>query len=114
MNLDTETLDNCSKLLKLLENGNHSQDSTLNGTEHSAQDSVAYGKIISTIIAIVIILLTIWGNILVITAVCMERKLRKVGNSFLVNLAISDCLVGCIVMPVALLYHLNGESNLQM
>ena len=67
------------------------------------------GKITFTILAVLIILLTFWGNILVITAVCMERKLRKVGNSFLVNLAISDCLVGCIVMPVALVYHLDGK-----
>ena len=67
------------------------------------------GRITFTILAVLIILLTFWGNILVITAVCMERKLRKVGNSFLVNLAISDCLVGCIVMPVALVYHLGGK-----
>ena len=67
------------------------------------------GRITFTILAVLIILLTFWGNILVITAVCMERKLRKVGNSFLVNLAISDCLVGCIVMPVALAYHLDGK-----
>ncbi len=74
-------------------------------------DYVTYGKAIFTMIAILIIILTILGNIMVVIAVCSEKKLRKVGNSFLVNLAISDCLVGVIVMPVALMYYLEGKID---
>ena len=51
----------------------------LSQREVEAEEVVTYGKMAFTFVAILIILLTIWGNILVITAVCMERKLRKVG-----------------------------------
>ncbi|XP_075908475.1 5-hydroxytryptamine receptor 2B-like [Petromyzon marinus] len=46
---------------------------------------------------------TIGGNILVILAVGLERKLQNVTNYFLMSLAIADLLVGVLVMPIALL-----------
>ena len=99
---------NCSIFLDNKSRSTQEPCSVMTDSSNQAE-GIPYGKITFTIVAIVIIFLTILGNILVITAVCTERKLRKVGNSFLVNLAISDCLVGCIVMPVALLYHLHGK-----
>ncbi len=87
---------------------------TPGGQEHRPSahpDYVTYGKAIFTMIAVLIIILTILGNVMVVIAVCLEKKLRKVGNSFLVNLAISDCLVGVIVMPVALIYYLEGKID---
>ncbi len=56
-----------------------------------------------------VIAATILGNILVIVAVVTEKRLRKVGNSFIVSLAVSDLLVGLVVTPVALLYHLSEK-----
>lgn len=52
---------------------------------------------------VIIIILTISGNILVIMAVKMEKKLHNATNYFLMSLAIADMLVGLLVMPISLL-----------
>ena len=44
---------------------------------------------------------------MVVVAVSTERRLRKVGNSYIVSLAISDLLVGLVVTPIGLVYYLN-------
>ncbi|XP_026910689.1 5-hydroxytryptamine receptor 2C isoform X2 [Acinonyx jubatus] len=52
---------------------------------------------------VIIIILTIGGNILVIMAVSLEKKLHNATNYFLMSLAIADMLVGLLVMPLSLL-----------
>ncbi|XP_060230477.1 5-hydroxytryptamine receptor 2C isoform X2 [Meriones unguiculatus] len=59
---------------------------------------------------VVIIIMTIGGNILVIMAVSMEKKLHNATNYFLMSLAIADMLVGLLVMPLSLLAILYGVS----
>ena len=63
-------------------------DSTEN-TTHPLQESLgnsvasgvlSLGDIYLTLMSVAIILATVLGNILVITAVCVERRLRKVSN----------------------------------
>ena len=54
-----------------------------------------------------VIIATIFGNSLVILAIIRDKKLRRVGNIFIVNLAISDLLVGIIVTPLSLVYQIN-------
>lgn len=51
----------------------------------------------------VIIIPTIGGNILVILAVSLERKLQNATNYFLMSLAMADLLVALLVMPIALI-----------
>ncbi|GIX94309.1 octopamine receptor 1 [Caerostris extrusa] len=46
-------------------------------------------------------LITILGNTLIIAAVATTRRLRTVTNYFVVSLAVSDLLVGLLVMPFA-------------
>ncbi|XP_076871741.1 5-hydroxytryptamine receptor 2A [Brachyhypopomus gauderio] len=48
------------------------------------------------------IVVTVTGNILVIMAVSLERKLQNATNYFLMSLAITDMLLGLLVMPVAM------------
>ncbi|XP_007434924.1 5-hydroxytryptamine receptor 2A [Python bivittatus] len=55
------------------------------------------------LLILVIILLTIGGNILVILAVSLEKKLQNATNYFLMSLAVADMLVGILVMPVSLI-----------
>lgn len=49
-----------------------------------------------------IILVSIIGNLLVCLAIFTERKLRKLGNSFIVSLSFADLFVSCLVMTFAL------------
>ncbi|XP_032052372.1 5-hydroxytryptamine receptor 2C isoform X2 [Aythya fuligula] len=62
------------------------------------------------LLILVIILLTIGGNILVIMAVSLEKKLQNATNFFLMSLAVADMLVGILVMPVSLIAVLYGIS----
>ncbi|XP_078088073.1 5-hydroxytryptamine receptor 2A [Mustelus asterias] len=66
------------------------------------------GKNWPALLIIVIIILTIGGNILVIMAVSLEKKLQNATNYFLMSLAIADMLVGILVMPVSLITVLYG------
>lgn len=45
------------------------------------------------------IILTIGGNVLVCLAVGLSRRLRRVTNCFVVSLAVTDLLLGLLVMP---------------
>lgn len=49
-----------------------------------------------------VIIPTIGGNILVILAVSLEKKLQYATNYFLMSLAVADLLVGLLQMPIAL------------
>ena len=51
-------------------------------------------------LAIMMILVTAFGNILTIVAVFKEYSLRKVGNSFIVSLAGTDLLVAVVAIPL--------------
>ncbi|XP_045431549.1 5-hydroxytryptamine receptor 2B isoform X2 [Pipistrellus kuhlii] len=55
-----------------------------------------------------VIIPTIGGNILVILAVSLEKKLQYATNYFLMSLAVADLLVGLFVMPIALLTIMFG------
>ncbi|XP_078681803.1 alpha-2C adrenergic receptor-like [Branchiostoma floridae x Branchiostoma belcheri] len=82
---------------------------TGNGTEE--EDSRGYGTgetIAISVTIITIILMTVLGNLLVCTAVFMERSVRRVQNWFIASLAISDLAVGLVIMPPALVKELMG------
>lgn len=55
-----------------------------------------------SLLTVLFIIPTIGGNILVILAISLERKLQNATNYFLRSLAVADLLVGLLVMPVAL------------
>ncbi|XP_062412856.1 5-hydroxytryptamine receptor 2B [Sardina pilchardus] len=57
----------------------------------------------ASLLILLVIIPTIGGNILVIMAVSLERKLQNATNYFLMSLAVADLLVGLLVMPLALL-----------
>ncbi|KAL0159324.1 hypothetical protein M9458_043049, partial [Cirrhinus mrigala] len=56
----------------------------------------------AALLILLVIIPTIGGNILVILAVSLERKLQNATNFFLMSLAVADLLVGLLVMPIAL------------
>ncbi|XP_005484950.1 5-hydroxytryptamine receptor 2B [Zonotrichia leucophrys gambelii] len=57
----------------------------------------------AALLILLLIIPTIGGNILVILAVSLEKKLQYATNYFLTSLAVADLLVGLFVMPIALL-----------
>lgn len=50
----------------------------------------------------VILLCAVLGNLLVISTLVQNRRMRTITNLFLLNLAISDMLLGVLCMPVTL------------
>lgn len=60
---------------------------------------------------ILVIVTTVFGNSLVILAIICDKKLRRVGNIFIISLAISDILVGSLVTPFALLNQVHKTWN---
>ncbi|XP_024083615.1 dopamine receptor 1-like isoform X2 [Cimex lectularius] len=60
------------------------------------------------IFLLVLIFLSIAGNILVCVAIYTDRGLRKIGNLFLASLAIADLFVAALVMTFAVVNDLLG------
>eukprot|EP00493_Phyllostaurus_siculus_P026541 UN26886 len=57
-------------------------------------------EVVELILLIHICVLTLFGNFMVILAfVCGPRSIRSLANYFVVNLAVSDLLVGCVSLP---------------
>ncbi|XP_054915697.1 5-hydroxytryptamine receptor 2A [Poeciliopsis prolifica] len=54
------------------------------------------------LLILVAIAVTVMGNILVILAVSLEKKLQNATNYFLMSLAVADMLLGILVMPVSM------------
>ncbi|XP_069575919.1 histamine receptor H2a isoform X1 [Brachyistius frenatus] len=61
------------------------------------------------VILSLLILLTVSGNVLVCLAVCTSRRLRCLTNCFIVSLAVTDMLLGLLVLPFSALLQLNDE-----
>ena len=64
----------------------------------------AFGKIILTILACLLITHTIVSNLMVIIAFKINRQLHTLSNYCLVSLAVSDLIVGILLMSVFTLY----------
>jgi hypothetical protein len=50
------------------------------------------------------------GNLLVCASICLDKQLQTVTNWFLFSLAIADCLVSSIVLPLAIIKDFYGRS----
>ncbi|TRY89624.1 hypothetical protein DNTS_021516 [Danionella cerebrum] len=59
--------------------------------------------VVYTLLEVVLALGCSTGNLLVVLAVCTSRALRETTFCFVVSLAVADLLVGCVVIPLALL-----------
>ncbi|XP_035878621.1 5-hydroxytryptamine receptor 2B isoform X2 [Phyllostomus discolor] len=62
----------------------------------------------AALLILMVVIPTIGGNVLVILAVSLEKKLQYATNYFLMSLAVADLLVGLFVMPIALLTIMFG------
>ena len=70
---------------------------------------ISAATIVIGIILSLVILFTLIGNCLVVTAVARFQRLRSVTNFFVVSLAVADLTVAILVMPYSLLFEVFGE-----
>ncbi|KAM3612174.1 uncharacterized protein V6R79_004048 [Siganus canaliculatus] len=66
-------------------------------------------SVVLGVILALLILLTVGGNVLVCLAVCASRRLRCLTNCFIVSLAVTDLLLGLLVLPFSALLQLNED-----
>ncbi|XP_041652790.1 histamine receptor H2a [Cheilinus undulatus] len=66
-------------------------------------------NVVLGVFLVLLILLTVGGNVLVCLAVCASRRLRCLTNCFIVSLAVTDLLLGLLVLPFSALLLLNNE-----
>lgn len=71
--------------------------------------AVSWQKTCLVVFFTTLIIITIFGNTLVILSVITTRRLRTVTNCFVMSLAVADWMVGIFVMPPAVLLYVYGE-----
>lgn len=62
------------------------------------------------VVAFVMSFVTIIGNLLVISAFIIEKKLQKYSNYFILNLSIADLLIGFLI-PTYVIMNMYGDSK---
>lgn len=97
----------------IFRNGGMSAKLQLDSDFYSSDDgqSNLMGILIKSIIGfilVMIILISILGNILVCLAISTDRRLRKIGNLFIASLALADLLLAMLVMTFAVANDLLG------
>ncbi|XP_013776779.1 D(1)-like dopamine receptor [Limulus polyphemus] len=66
-------------------------------------------RILGTCVCVLLIAMTLVGNVLVITVVTRYRRLRSVTNLLLASLASADITVAVFVMPLLVIYDLERQ-----
>ena len=82
--------------------------SAVNSTNPPRQTFPEAFRACTATFTIILILATIFGNVLVILAFALHRRMRTVTNAFVVSLACTDLCVALFSMPVWVAYLLTG------
>nr|XP_020465418.1 5-hydroxytryptamine receptor 4-like [Monopterus albus] len=81
--------------------------------QHPQEEEEVLSSLEATLLTIflsIIIIMTVFGNLLVMVALCKDRHLRKTKtNYFIVSLAFADLLVALVVMPLAAIELTTGR-----
>lgn len=83
------------------------EDKSVNGTQLGIESDGLNNW--WAMLALVLVLGTAAGNILVCLAITKERRLQNVTNYFLMSLAITDLMVAVLVMPLGILTLVRGK-----
>lgn len=93
-------------------NGSSALEATLFSpapTDTLDASAVSWQKTCLVVFFTTLIIITIFGNTLVILSVITTRRLRTVTNCFVMSLAVADWMVGIFVMPPAVLLYVYGK-----
>ena len=63
---------------------------------------------------VIVILFTMYGNLMVCLAVMFDKRLQNITNYFLVSLAMTDMAVAILVMPFAIVVAYNNGKFYQL
>lgn len=85
----------------------NANNTTLGRTEPNPWKSIPVG-----VVLILLIFITVAGNVVVCLAVGLNRRLRSLTNCFIVSLAVTDLLLGLLVLPFSALYQLTWNWDL--
>ncbi|XP_053846830.1 histamine H2 receptor isoform X1 [Vidua macroura] len=76
----------------------------------SSQKSMGFPlQVVVGFCLVILIMITLCGNIIVCLAVTLDRRLRSLTNCIIVSLAITDLLLGLLVLPFSAFYELTKE-----
>ncbi|KAM4819572.1 histamine H2 receptor [Thomomys bottae] len=64
-------------------------------------------KVTLSVVLTILILITVAGNVVVCLAVSLNRRLRNLTNCFIVSLAVTDLLLGLLVLPFSAVHQLS-------
>ena len=84
-------------------------NSSVNATTGDDYVLSPFATTIMILIFCIIILGTILGNLLVLSSVCIEKKLQSPPNILIINLAVADLAIATLVMPFAASYNIKNE-----
>ncbi|XP_045067966.1 5-hydroxytryptamine receptor 2A-like [Coregonus clupeaformis] len=87
----------------------YGEEGRILASSRCATGMMAVDKNWAALLILAVIAITVTGNILVIMAVSLEKKLQNATNYFLMSLAVADMLLGILVMPVSMVTILYGE-----
>ncbi|KAK0087212.1 hypothetical protein PV325_001581 [Microctonus aethiopoides] len=93
---------NVTEVLPILDNCNGSDSSA------AAPDYDVWEKVLITVVAIALSLVTVIGNSMVMISFKIDKQLQTISNHFLFSLAVADFAIGLISMPLFTVYTMLG------